>query len=75
MRNKLIAEFQGIDVNNDGIVTRDELHQYFIDQKVSVFIIYKADPTVLTLFISLVSNYWMRKCDTKSLMRSLIKWT
>ena len=35
MRKDLRAEFGRIDLNNDGVITRDELHHYFINTKVS----------------------------------------
>jgi len=33
MRKQLIEEFNIIDVNGDGMVTREELHQFFIHEK------------------------------------------
>ena len=34
-RRKLMEEFAAMDLNNDGLITRDELHYYFEHVKVS----------------------------------------
>ena len=35
MKRKLQQEFAAMDLNNDGYITRNELHQYFVQIKVS----------------------------------------
>ena len=40
MKKQLVNEFAQIDTNQDGIITRPELHNYFIQVKVSLNALY-----------------------------------